>query len=191
MANVGYVRVSTVEQNEGRQIAALKPHQVGKWFVDKCSGKNTDRPQFKAMLGYIREGDTVYIEDFSRLSRSVADLLHIIDEMQGRGVRLVSLKEHLDTSTPQGRLMLTVIGAINEFERANILERQAEGIAIAKAKGNVYKGRKRVQKPAAWAEVYEAYHTRQMTAAEAMKRLELKRNTFYNFVKQEAEGYGN
>ena len=133
------------------------------------------------MLDYIRDGDTVFVEDFSRLSRSVADLLRITADFQRRKIGLVSLKERLDTGTPQGRLMLTMIAAINEFERANILERQAEGIALAKEKG-VYHGRKRIEKPAGWAEVYEAYHTRQMTAGEAMRRLNLKRNTFYNFV---------
>ena len=184
MANVGYVRVSTVEQNEGRQIAALKPHQVDKWFIDKASGKNTDRPQFKAMVEYIREGDTVYVEDFSRLSRSVADLLKILETFKAKKIRLVSLKENTDTDTPTGELFVTIVAAINQFERRNILERQAEGIALAKQKG-IYKGRKRIQKPAGWAEVYEAYHTRQMTAAEAMGRLGLKRNTFYNFVKME------
>lgn len=189
MANVGYVRVSTVEQNEGRQIEALKPHRIDKWFHEKISGKNTDRPQFRAMLDYVREGDTVFVEDFSRLSRSVADLLRITDDFQHRKIGLVSLKERLDSSTPQGRLMLTMIAAINEFERANILERQAEGIALAKQKG-VYKGRKRIEKPAGWAEVYEAYRTRQMTAAEAMERLDLKRNTFYNFVNSEKSAVG-
>lgn len=184
MASVGYVRVSTVEQNEGRQIAALKSHQIEKWFTDKCSGKNTDRPQFRAMVEYIREGDTVYVEDFSRLSRSVADLLKILESFKAKGIRLVSLKENTDTNTPTGKLFITIVAAINEFERANILERQAEGIALAKQKG-VYKGRKRIEKPAEWAEVYEAYRTRQMTATEAMKRLNLKRNTFYNFIKQE------
>lgn len=184
MANVGYVRVSTVEQNEGRQVAALKPYQIEKWFVDKASGKNTDRPQFRQMLEYIREGDTVYVEDFSRLSRSVADLLKILESFKAKGIRLVSLKENTDTNTPTGKLFITIVAAINEFERANILERQAEGIALAKQKG-IYKGRKRVQKPPQWDEVFRAYQTRQMTAAEAMKRLNLKRNTFYNFVKLE------
>ncbi len=186
MANVGYIRVSTVEQNEARQVEALKSHGIDKWFIDKASGKNTDRPKFKAMLDYIREGDTVFIEDFSRLSRSVADLLNIVSRFQEKHVGLVSLKERIDSTTPQGRLMLTMIGAINEFERANILERQAEGIALAKQRG-VYKGngRKRVQKPVEWPKVYEAYRTRQITAGEAMKQLGLKRNMFYEFVKQE------
>ena len=184
MASVGYVRVSTVEQNEGRQIAALKPHQIEKWFIDKASGKNTDRPQFRAMLGYIREGDTVYVEDFSRLSRSVADLLNIIDEFKSKKVQLVSLKEQLDTTKPQGRLMVELLGAINEFERANILERQAEGIALAKQKG-VYKGRKRIQKPDNWQDVYSRWKRREISGAQAMQETGLKRNTFYTFVKQE------
>ena len=181
MANVGYVRVSTAEQNEGRQVEALKPHQIDKWYIDKCSGKNTDRPQFKAMLDYIREGDTVFVEDFSRLSRSVADLLHITDDFQQRKIGLVSLKEKLDTGTPQGRLMLTMIAAINEFERANILERQAEGIALAKQKG-VYKGRKRIEKPENWQDVYSRWKQREISGAQAMKETGLKRNTFYSFV---------
>lgn len=184
MANVGYVRVSTAEQNEGRQVEALKPCGIDKWFVDKASGRNTDRPQFRAMVEYIREGDTVFVEDFSRLSRSVSDLLKILEEFKAKKIRLVSLKENTDTDTPTGKLFITIVAAINEFERANILERQREGIALAKQKG-IYKGRKRIQKPAGWPGVYEAYRTRQMTATEAMKRLDLRRNTFYNFVKLE------
>ena len=184
MANVAYVRVSTVEQNEGRQVEALKPHHIDKWFIDKCSGKDTDRPQFKAMLDYIRDGDTVYVEDFSRLSRSVSDLLNIVNQLQDKRVGLVSLKERIDSTTPQGRLMLTMIGAINEFERANILERQAEGIALAKQRG-AYKGRKRVQRPDNWQDVFTRWKRREISGAQAMQELDLKRNTFYNFVRLE------
>ena len=184
MANVAYVRVSTVEQNEGRQVEALKPHHIDKWFTDKCSGKNTDRPQFKAMLDYIREGDTVFAEDFSRLSRSVADLLKILEDCKRKKIRLVSLKENTDTSTPTGELFVTIVAAINQFERRNILERQAEGIALAKSKG-VYKGRKRIQRPDNWSDVYARWKRREITGAQAMKELDLKRNTFYNFVKME------
>ena len=185
MANVAYVRVSTVEQNEGRQVEALKPHHIDKWYIDKCSGKNTDRPQFKAMLDYIRDGDTVFVEDFSRLSRSVADLLKILEDCKRKKIRLVSLKENTDTSTPTGKLFITIVAAINEFERANILERQAEGIALAKEKG-VYHGRKRIVKPANWQDVYSRWKRREISGAQAMKELDLKRNTFYNFVKQES-----
>ena len=152
MSNIAYIRVSTIDQNEARQVAALKPFNIDKWFIEKISGKNTDRPKFTEMMNYIREGDTIYIKDFSRLSRSTRDLLNIIDELKNKEIRLISLKENLDTSTPTGKLMLTMIAAINEFERTNLLERQKEGIKIAKEKG-VYKGRKPIEKPLNWCEV--------------------------------------
>ena len=113
MAHIAYVRVSTAEQNEARQIEALKKHGIDKWFTEKVSGKNMNRPQLKAMLDYVREGDTIYIHDFSRLARSTKDLLAIVDQLQKKGVHLVSNKENLDTSTSNGRLMLTMIAAIN------------------------------------------------------------------------------
>ena len=145
MSNIAYIRVSTVDQNLARQKEALNSYKIDKWFEEKVSGKNTkDRPQFLAMMDYIREGDTVYVLDFSRLARSTKDMLQIVEDFQQKGVHLVSLKESLDTSTPTGKLMLTFFSAIYEFERNNILERQREGIAIAKKNG-VYKGRKRVE----------------------------------------------
>ena len=133
--NVAYVRVSTAEQNEARQVEALHSHNIDKWFTEKISGKNTHRPQLQVMLDFVREGDTVYIHDFSRLARSTKDLLELVEQLQAKGVHLISNKEHWDTSTPTGKLMLTMIAAINEFERANTLERQREGIAIAKRNG--------------------------------------------------------
>lgn len=99
--NVAYVRVSTVEQNEGRQTEALKRHNIDKWFMEKVSGKDTNRPQLKAMLDYVREGDTVFIHDFSRIARSTKDLLAIVEQLQAKGVHLVSNKENIDTSTPR------------------------------------------------------------------------------------------
>ena len=122
---VAYVRVSTEEQNEARQIEALKKHGIEKGFTEKISGKSMDRPQLQAMLDYVREGDTVYIHDFSRLARSTRDLLEIVERLQAKGVHLVSNKENLDTGTPTGKLMLTMIAAINEFERQNLLDRQS------------------------------------------------------------------
>ena len=137
---VAYVRVSTVEQNQARQIEALEKFNIEKWYIEKVSGKDTKREQLQLMLDFVREGDEIYVMDFSRLSRSVQDLLDIVEMLNDKKVKLVSLKENLDTSTPTGKLMLTVIGAIAEFERMNILERQREGIAIAKKEGK-YKGR--------------------------------------------------
>lgn len=136
---VAYVRVSTVEQNEARQFEGLKKHDIEKWYEEKVSGKNTDRPQLQKMLEEVQSGDTIYVHDFSRLARSTKDLLDIVENLNKRGVALVSNKENIDTSTPTGKLMLTMIGAINEFERTNLLERQREGIVIAKRDGK-YKG---------------------------------------------------
>ena len=139
---IAYVRVSTVEQNEARQIEGLEKHGIDKWYIEKISGKNMDRPELQRMLKEAQEGDTIYIHDFSRLARSTKDLLDIVERLNNRGVHLISNKENLDTKTPTGKLMLTMIAAINTFERENMLERQREGIAIAKANG-VYKGRNR------------------------------------------------
>lgn len=138
------------------------------------------------MLDYVREGDTVYVKDFSRLARSTKDLLNIIDILETKKVKLVSIKEKLDTSTPAGKLMVTMLGAIYEFERANLLERQKDGIAVAKKEGK-YKGRKKIQKPDNWQEVYSDWACRKITAKKACELLKLKTNTFYNFVKAERE----
>lgn len=139
-----YVRVSTVEQNEERQVEALKPRGIDKWFVEKVSAKNTDREQLQAMLAECQSGDEIYIHDFSRLARSTKDLLNIVDILHEKGVTLVSNKENIDTGTPTGKLMLTMIGAISEFERLNMLERQREGIILAKRRGAYNKcGRKK------------------------------------------------
>lgn len=183
---IAYVRVSTVDQNEARQIEALTPYGIEKWFKEKVSAKDTNRVQLQSMLEYAREGDTVYVMDFSRLARSTKDLLDIVEMLTAKGITLKSIKENMDTSTPAGKLMLTMIGAINEFERANILERQREGIAIAKREGS-YKGRKQIEKPKSWGDIYAKWKNRGITAKEAMDTLGLKRNTFYKLVKEEQE----
>ncbi len=140
-----YVRVSTVEQNEARQIEGLKKHGIDIWYIEKVSGKNTHRPELQRMMEEAESGDTIYVHDFSRLARSTKDLLEIVEKLNERDIHLVSNKEFVDTSTPTGKLMLTMIGAIAEFERTNMLERQKEGIEIAKRNG-AYKncGRKSV-----------------------------------------------
>lgn len=184
--NIAYIRVSTQEQNTESQWEVLKKYNIDKPFEDKVSGKNIDRPQLKEMLDYVRESDTIYVKDFSRLARSTKDLLWIIDELNKKNVKLVSHKEQFDTSSPSGKLMVTMLGAIYEFERANLLERQKDGIAIAKKEGK-YKGRKKISKPANWQEVYNEWKTRKITAKKACEMLNLKPNTFYNFVKAERE----
>ena len=182
MANLAYVRVSTVEQNEARQIQSLDKYGIDKWFSEKVSGKNTNRPQLQAMMEYVREGDTVYIHDFSRLARSTKDLLDIVEQLQSKGVQLVSAKENLDTSTPTGKLMLTMIGAINEFERQNLLERQKEGISIAKRDGK-YKGRKPIEADQRFREQYQRYLNREINKTELAKILGVSRPTLDKIIK--------
>jgi DNA invertase Pin-like site-specific DNA recombinase len=179
--NIAYIRVSTIDQSDKRQIEALKPYSIDKIFTEKASAKDTKRIELSAMLDYVREGDTVYIKDFSRLARSTKDLLDIVERLEKKGVKLISLKENLDTNTSTGRLMLTMIGAIYEFERANLLERQKEGIKIAKESGK-YKGRKKINYPENWDKVYLSWKQRELTANKAMELLGLKRNTFYKLV---------
>ena len=181
--NVAYVRVSTVEQNEARQIEALQKHHIDKWFTEKISGKNTERPQLQALLDFVREGDTVYIHDFSRLARSTKDLLELVELLHRKKVHLISNKENLDTSTPTGKLMLTMIAAINEFERANTLERQREGIAIAKRNG-IYKGRKRITAPPGFAELYQQYQRRELTKTALAASIGVSRPALDRIIKE-------
>ncbi len=175
---IAYVRCSTAEQNEARQVEALEKYGIERWYTEKISGKDANRPKLQEMLEYVRDGDTIHIHDLSRLARSTADLLVIVDLLAKKGVHLVSNKENIDSSTPTGKLMLTMIGAINEFERTNILERTMEGIAIAKREG-VYKGRKSIEIPDGWDEAIKAWQSDRITARETMNRLGLKPNTFY------------
>ena len=181
--NIGYVRVSTVDQNEARQVESLKKYGIEKWYSEKVSGKDLNRPKLQEMLDFVREGDTIFIHDFSRISRSVKDLLSLIDLIEAKKVHLVSVKENLDTSTPAGRLMLTMIGAINEFERANLLERQAEGIAIAKAKGK-YKGRKAIEINEAFIEGYNKYLARKLSKSALAKELGVSRPTLDKLINE-------
>ena len=171
------------EQNEARQIEALKKHSIEKWFTEKVSGKSMDRPQLQAMLDYVREGDTVYIHDFSRLARSTKDLLEIVERLQAKEVHLVSNKENLDTGTPTGKLMLTMIAAINEFERQNLLDRQREGIAIAKRNG-VYKGRKKVTIPDNFSALYDRYTRREMNKGQLAEALHVTRPTLKRMIRE-------
>ena len=182
---VAYVRVSTIEQNEARQIEALKKHGIEKWFTEKVSGKNaTDRPELNNMLDFVREGDTVYIHDFSRLARSTKDLLEIVEELTAKGVHLVSNKENIDTSTPSGKLMLTMIGAIAEFERENMLERQKEGIVIAKREGK-YKGRKAIEiDNEVFEREYKRYSRREINKTQLAKALKVSRPTLDKMISE-------
>ena len=141
---VGYARISTITQNEDRQIEALTNAGCEKIYLDKLSGKDTNRPQLKEMFTFIREGDTVLVTEFSRFSRSTKDLLDLVEKLQAKKVDFRSLKENVDTTTSSGKLVLTIFAALSDFERSIIRERAAEGIAIAKAKGKKL-GRREIQ----------------------------------------------
>lgn len=175
MSKAAYVRVSTAEQNEARQREALAVRGIDKWFIEKASGKNTDRPEFQKMLDWVREGDTIYIHDLSRIARSTKDLLELLDVLREKGVALVSDKESIDTSTATGKLLVTMVAAINEFERANLLERQREGIAIAKREGK-YKGRKAVTVPDL-PRHYDRWQRREVSKAALARELGISRPT--------------
>ncbi len=182
--DVAYIRISDPTQNEARQIKAMEDRGIEKIFLDKCSGKNTNRPELKSMLEFIREGDNLYIESFSRLARSTKDLLDLVEHITTiKKANLISLKENIDTQTPSGRMMLGIIGSIYQFERECLLERQKEGIRIAKEKG-IYKGRKKIDFPNEWNDIYSKYKLREITATKAMKMLKLKRTTFYKLKRE-------
>lgn len=178
---IAYIRVSSIDQNEQRQIEAMQRYNIEKWFIEKVSGKDTNRPKLKEMLDFAREGDTIHIHDFSRLARSTKDLLDIVELLNSKGITLISNKENIDSSTPTGKLMLTMIGAINEFERTNLLERQKEGIAIAKREGK-YKGRKAVSIPD-FDKHYQRYILREISKSELAKELNISRPTLDKLIK--------
>lgn len=181
--NVAYIRVSTIEQNEERQLEAMKPHNIEKYFTEKVSGKDTNRPKLQEMLEFVREGDKVYIHDFSRLARSTKDLLNIVELLNNKGVTLISNKENIDTSTSTGKLMLTMIGAINEFERQNLLERQQEGIAIAKKNGKYKGGQAKKIDENIFNNLLEQYQTRRINKVEFARQLGVSRPTLDKLLK--------
>lgn len=181
------MRVSTAQQNEARQVEALKNYDIEKWFIEKESAKDTNRPKLQEMLNYVREGDCIYVMDFSRLARSTKDLLDIVELLNQKEVQLISLKENIDTHTPAGKLMLTTIGAIYEFERTNTLERQREGIEIAKREGK-YKGgtRKKINEEK-FLDLYDDYMHRLITKTEMAKRLRISKPTLDKLIREKKE----
>ena len=179
---IGYIRVSTQEQNTMRQEALMEALGVDEVYIDRMSGKNTNRPELQKMMEYVRKGDTVIVESISRFARNTRDLLELVEQLTEKGVELVSKKEAIDTTTPTGKFMLTVFGAVAELEREYILQRQREGIAIAKEQGK-YTGRKPIVSPE-FEQVTAKWRSGTITAAEAMRMLHMSKTTFYRRVKQ-------
>jgi len=183
MANIAYIRVSAQDQNTDRQHEILKPYNIERTYEEKVSGKSAARTQLQEMMKYVRQGDVVYIESISRLARNTLDFLHITKELTDKGVGLVSVKEAIDTTTPTGQFMLTVFAALSQLERDTIKQRQAEGIAIAKAKGKRL-GRPRIEITDEFKRVYSQWKEGKVKAVEAMKVLGMTHNTFYLRVKE-------
>ena len=179
---IGYIRISTTDQNAARQELLMEQLGVDEVYIDRMSGKNTNRPELQKMMEYVRRGDTVIVESISRFARNTRDLLELVEQLSVKGVEFVSKKEAIDTTTPTGKFMLTVFGAVAELEREYILQRQREGIAIAKDNG-VYKGRKPIQPPEL-EKVIVKWRRGKITAAEAMWQLGMSRSTFYRKVKR-------
>lgn len=178
---VGYIRISTTDQNTARQEVLMKQLGVEQVYIDRLSGKNTDRPELQRMMHFVREGDMVIVESISRFARNTRDLLNLVEQLTAKHVEFVSKKEAIDTSTPTGKFMLTVFGAVAELEREYILQRQREGIAVAKAAG-IYKGRKPIEHPD-FDRVVRQWREGKFTAREAMGKLGMKPSTFYRKVK--------
>ena len=179
---IGYIRVSTQEQNTMRQEVLMRSLGVDEVYVDHMSGKNVNRPELQKMIEYVRKGDIVIVESISRFARNTRDLLELVEQLTAKDVEFVSRKEAIDTTTPTGKFMLTVFGAVAELEREYILQRQREGIAIAKAQGK-YRGRKPIQVPE-FEQVTSKWKSGTITAAEAMRTLHMTKTTFYRRVKQ-------
>lgn len=177
---IGYIRVSTQEQNTLRQEVLMETLGVDALYLDRTSGKDTNRPELKKMLDYVRKGDTVVVESISRFARNTRDLLDLVEQLATKEVEFVSQKEAIDTATPTGKFMLTVFGAVAELEREYILQRQREGIEIAKAQGR-YKGRKPISSPD-FDKITAQWKRGELTAVQAMRRLGMSKSTFYRKI---------
>ena len=181
MSRIKYVRVSCKDQNEERQLT--DKNGFDRIYVDKQSGKDTARPELQKMLDFVRDGDTVVVESYSRIARNTKDLLEIVEQLTSKGVSFVSQKENIDTSTPAGRLMLTIFAGLAQFEREQLLQRQKEGLDCAKANG-VKLGRPAAEVGESFFEAVTEWREKKITAVEAMKRAGLPKSVFYRKVKE-------
>jgi len=178
---VGYIRVSSFDQNPERQLEDVA---VDRTFTDKASGKDTQRPQLQALTAFVRAGDTVIVHSMDRLARNLDDLRRIVQTLTQRGIRIEFVKEHLaftGEDSPMANLMLSVMGAFAEFERALIRERQREGIALAKQRG-VYRGRKPALSPADRVELRRRVEGGQKKAQVA-RDFGISRETLYQYLR--------
>ena len=159
-----YARVSTLEQNLDRQLIAAKEHGVlcRNIYTEKLSGKNTQRPQLQVLLDTVKQGDSVTVESISRFARNTKDLLDLVEQLTSKGAEFISIKEALDTTTPTGKFMLTIFGAVAELERGYLLQRQAEGIAAARARGK-HLGRPAKKPPTDFTDLVKRWEHKEMS----------------------------
>ena len=183
---IAYVRVSTEDQNTARQIEALASINADKTFEDKASGKDTGRPQLQAALSHMREGDTFVIYSIDRLSRSLIDLVTTVKSLSARGIEVRFIKENLTfkpgTSDHMSNLILSIMGSLAEWEREIIRERQAQGIAIAKAKG-LYKGRK-ASLTSEQVQELQSLAVEGVNVSELSRKFEVSRPTVYKYLQK-------
>lgn len=182
--NIAYIRVSTAEQNTGRQIEAMSRYAIDKTYEEHISGKDMNRPELQAMLSFVREGDNIYIESISRLARNTLDFLKIVELLTDKKVGLISLKEKIDTTTPQGKFMLSVFAALYQLERDNTKERQREGIDLALREGRAYGRPKTRIIDDAFIKYYEQWKAKKITATKAIESIGASRQGFYAMVKE-------
>ena len=180
-----YVRVSTKDQQDTRQLIAMEHRGIPleRIFSEKVSGKDTKRPQLQSLMNTVQMGDIVVVESISRFARNTKDLLGLVEKLTAKGVEFVSLKEHIDTTTPTGRFTLTIFAAIAELERECTLLRQAEGIAAAKSQGK-HLGRPIKKPPENFAEVVKLWERGKISFDEALRQTGLKQATFYNRLRE-------
>ena len=187
--NIGYIRVSTVEQNTSRQLEGLTLHKI---FTDKCSGKDTNRPQLEALLDFIREGDTLYVHSMDRLARNLDDLRKLVTKLNKKQIKIHFIKENLIFSgedSPMAKFMLSIMGAFAEFERDLINERIREGVAIAKAAGK-YKGRTKICNQEQIDDIKDMVANR-YKITEIAKKYGVTRTTIYRYLEPENEAQVN
>ena len=184
MANMkfGYARVSTDDQELARQIDALNNYGVDKIYKEKITGTKAKRPELDKLKNALREGDEVIIESLSRLGRSTKDLLNLIEEWNSQGVKLVSLKESIDTSTSTGKLLFTLMSAIAQFERDVIADRTREGLKSARARGRT--GGRPKADPTAIKKAIRLYNTKEYSIKEIEEMTGVKKSTLYRELKE-------
>lgn len=181
----GYARVSTIEQNLDRQVIMLKQHGVDELFTEKMSGTKKNRPELDRLLAVLETGDAVVVESLSRLGRSTKNLIELVELFEARGIHLVSLKESIDTSTPSGKLLFTLMSAIAQFERDIIAERTSEGLKAARARGRMG-GRPRTTKEKL-IHAANLYCTGEYTLKEIEELTGVKKSTLYRYLKDAAK----